>query len=82
MNYNKRYLFLRHAHGDPHWYRWSEDPKCFQEYRNEIKNQESFLSTVLNDYPSNYTELLKISGSVLMETEHWKMKTQPLRAKA
>ena len=82
MNYNKRYLFLRHAHGDHHWYRWSEDPKYFQEYRNEIKNQESFLSTVLNDYPSNYTELLKISGSVLMETEHWKMKTQPLRTKA
>ena len=35
---------------------------------------------VLNDYLRNYTEMFKSSGSVSVETEIWKTKTQRLRA--
>ena len=35
------------------------------------KNQKRRLLAVLNDYSSNYSKLLQISGSILMETQRF-----------
>ena len=54
--HNNRFLIATHE--DHHWSPWSEDPKHFR-----------CLMAVLNDYWSNYSELLQSPGSVSTETQ-------------
>ena len=59
MDHYNRSLLVRH--GDHHWSRWSMDSKNFIENRNKVEAiQERCLLAVLNDYLSNYSQLLPL----------------------
>ena len=68
MPHNNGCLLVRHE--DHQWPRWSLDTKRFKQNRSKIeKNKRKFFLAVINDYSSNYSELLQGSGSLSIETQ-------------